>query len=149
MYISFFSAGEELPVAVRANTAEAERVMCDCTPVALSFLEAWLCSSISRSWWQLSYTGSGSDTPSLENMSRHRNMIVQALPEKAKFISIFLLERTRTSRYMVSVERVSPAKWLRWCQRRHDNGRVVPAIYFESNLTDSSEGESVKFQMEI
>ena len=67
--------GDVLPPPSRENVSEAERVMCDSTPVSLSFLEAWVNSTSSVTMWEFIYTGSGDNTPSLVNMPTAMNNI--------------------------------------------------------------------------
>lgn len=93
-----------LPEATRDNTTEAERVMCDQTPISLSFLEAWVESTSNTSWWSCMYTGSGDNTPSLTRMPAAKKNITANLPEQAQFLAIYLWERTRTSRYRVILQ---------------------------------------------
>lgn len=121
-----------MPLPVRANVDEAERVMCDSTPVALSFLGVWLYSQGRTSLWQFTYTGSGTETPSLEAMTRHKTMLISALPEYAKFMSIGLLQREETSRYQMTVQRVNRNNWLTWAARRKAHQKPVPTKYLET-----------------
>lgn len=123
-------ADDILPVCTRWNVNEAERIMKENTPVALLFLEGWVYSfRPSSSVWQFTYSGSGVETPTETNMNRHKNMIVQALPGNAKLLSFGLLQRTETSRYQATVQRINSKGWLAWCERRNRKNKSVPLKY--------------------
>jgi hypothetical protein len=81
--------------------------------------------------WEFSYTGSGTNTPSLANMKSAMDSIKANLPEGAQFLSSYLMEREQTSRYKVYMQAVSREEWLQYSMDEMLAGRVIPRVFLQ------------------